>query len=102
MGIGTTGAAITMRITFVFDTPLDHTEFAANNPHLMATARAIPGFQRLETSQGFARPSQLCCGVAADRSAAERQDHQAGDTCRSRTAVLPAEPTRLERPSRQE
>ena len=41
------------RITFVFETPIDHRDFAARNPHLMATARAISGFQRIETSQGL-------------------------------------------------
>ena len=42
---------MTTKITLVFDNPKDPEEFEAENPDLLAMVRAIPGFQRIETSR---------------------------------------------------
>jgi hypothetical protein len=47
-----TGAAVTTRITFIYDNPNDPVAFETDNPDLMAMARAIPGFQCIQVSGG--------------------------------------------------
>jgi len=44
---------VTTRITFIYDNPNDPIAFEADHPDLMAMARAIPGFQRVDTSQAW-------------------------------------------------
>jgi len=42
-----------MKISFSYETPLDPDDFEANNRDLLRVARAIPGFQRVETSRSW-------------------------------------------------
>ena len=44
---------MTTRISFIYETPLDPAEFETNNRELLRVARAIPGFQRVETSRSW-------------------------------------------------
>lgn len=42
---------MTTRITFFYESPNDPASFETDNPDLLAMARAIPGFQRMECSR---------------------------------------------------
>jgi len=43
------------KITFIYDSPNDPAAFETDNPHLLAMARAIPGFQCIEVSRARSR-----------------------------------------------
>ena len=51
--LGTTpeGTAVTTRITFIYENPNDPATFETDNPHLLAMARAIPGYQGMQVSR---------------------------------------------------
>ena len=46
---------MTTRITFIYENPNDPASFETDNPDLLAMARAIPGFQRMEYVPGEAQ-----------------------------------------------
>ncbi len=42
---------MTTRITFIYENPNDPATFETDNPHLLAMARAIPGYQGMQVSR---------------------------------------------------
>ena len=42
---------MTTKISFIYDNRTDPSAFEADHPDLLAVAKAIPGFQRIETSR---------------------------------------------------
>lgn len=45
------------KITFIYDHPNDPAAFETDNPDLLAMAKAIPGFQRIQVSR--VRPKSI-------------------------------------------
>lgn len=53
---------MTTRITFFYESPNDPASFETDNPDLLAMARAIPGFQRMEYSRARPRAIEALLG----------------------------------------
>lgn len=72
------------KITFIYDTSKDPSDFEGDNPDLMAMARAIPGFQKLEASRVLRHRITALLGRTG------------GHRPRAGTGALPIPPSRQE------